>query len=214
MQKACVDAGRDPRTVQLLAVSKHHHVDAIRCLYDLGQRHFGENYMQELQGKQEALVDLKDLCWHMIGPLQRRKAKALRQSGAALESLDSLRLLEALDRAWAEHNNPLRLMVQVNLAAEEQKSGCTLAQLPKLITAIRQRPYCNLRGLMLIPPLDASEQSTRLYFRHLRQLGQEHELPELSMGMSGDLELAIAEGSNWVRIGTAIFGPRPRPLSL
>lgn len=196
--RAAERAGRDPASVTLVAVSKTHPAPAIREAYAAGARVFGESYAQELAGKAEELRDLADLRWHFIGHLQRNKIKQLPLQ-AVIETVDSARLAGALAPRGGE------VFLQVNVAAEESKNGCTLAELPSLVAHVRGIESLVLRGLMTIPP---AGEDPRPHFRKLRELAVEHGLSELSMGMSADLEIAVEEGVTLVRVGTAIFGPR------
>ncbi|HKP59524.1 MAG TPA: YggS family pyridoxal phosphate-dependent enzyme [Polyangiales bacterium] len=208
--RACERAGREPSSVRLIAVSKRHTPEAMRAAYAEGQREFGENYVQELVQKAEALRDLPELRMHAIGRLQRNKVKDLLRVADRLhsvDSVDSLRLAESLAERAAEAGRVLSLLVQVNVAGEAQKGGVREAELPALVAAIRGWPGVTLDGLMVIPP-DVEPEGRRPHFRRLRELAQQHGLRELSMGMSDDLETAIEEGATQVRIGTAIFGER------
>lgn len=205
-------AGSTPgeRTVRLIAVSKRHAPEALRVAYAMGQREFGENYVQELVEKARALPDLPELQLRLIGHLQRNKVKDLLRIGSALRSVDtvdSVRLAETLAREAEMAGRALEILVQVNPAGEAQKSGVAEAELPALVAAIRGMPSLDLRGLMLIPP-NVDPEKRRPYFRRVRELAIELRLVELSMGMSDDLEPAIAEGATQVRVGTAIFGER------
>jgi pyridoxal phosphate enzyme (YggS family) len=206
--RACERAGRAPEDVRLLAVSKKHDVDAIRACYAMGQREFGENYVQELVAKADALADLPDLRLHLIGHLQRNKVKDVVRVGAAVDTVDSLRLAESL----AERANALgkraRVLVQVNVGDEAQKSGVPDSELAALIERIRELPALSLGGLLAIPPVVSDPEQSRPYFRRVRALATEYGLSEVSMGMSDDLEIAIQEGATVVRVGTAIFGSR------
>ncbi|MEO0326024.1 MAG: YggS family pyridoxal phosphate-dependent enzyme [Myxococcota bacterium] len=204
---ACRSAGRDPAEVTLVAVSKRHGPERIREAYDAGQRVFGENYVQELVGKAEALAELADLRFRFIGHLQRNKAKYLVRVRAACDGLGDLRAAEALARRVGE-GPPLPVLVQVNVAGEAQKSGAAPADLPALVREIRALPALRLEGLMTVPPAGDPERA-RPVFRSLRELAAKEGLAALSMGMSADLEVAIEEGATLVRVGTAIFGPRP-----
>ncbi len=205
---ACVAAGRPPGSVELVAVSKTQPVEAVRAAYAAGQRVFGENYVQELVAKAAACADLADVRWHFIGHLQRNKARDVVRVGATVESVDSARLAAALgERAGAEGCR-LDLFVQVNVAAEPQKSGCAVAELPGVIEAVRAQPALRLCGLMTVPPADVDP---RAVFDALAALAAAHGTAGLSMGMSGDLEAAIAAGATHVRVGTAIFGARRPP---
>lgn len=210
---AAREAGRDPTEVRLVAVSKLHDPEAIRAAYAAGQRIFGENYVQELLAKQEALADLGEIRWHFIGHLQRNKAKHLVGGVALLETVDSIKLIRELDKRAARQGEEVRVLIQVHIGDEETKSGCEPGELPELLGAIRESTWIRPRGLMVIPPFELDADETRPYFRALRELRDRHggagALPELSMGMSHDFEVAVAEGSTLVRVGTAIFGPRP-----
>lgn len=202
--RACARAGRDPAKVTLVAVSKTHAPDAVRAAFAAGQRVFGESYAQELAGKAGALADL-DLEWRMIGHLQRNKVKLVVAAGAAIDSVDSPRLASAIARRASDRGVRVPVCLQVNVAGEARKSGVAPSGVGALVQHVRALPGLELRGLMTVPPAD---EDPRPYFRALRELAEEHDLPELSMGMSGDLETAIEEGATMVRVGTAIFGPR------
>jgi pyridoxal phosphate enzyme (YggS family) len=207
---ACARAARSNRDVRLIAVSKRHTPEALQAAYARGQREFGENYVQELVAKARALPELPELQLRLIGHLQRNKVKELLRIGSALrsvDSLDSVRLAETLAREAEAAERKLEVMIQVNPAGEPQKSGTAEGELSALVAAVRGMPSLDLRGLMLIPPNVEPEQR-RPFFRRLRELANDHGLPELSMGMSDDLEPAIEEGSTQVRVGTAIFGER------
>lgn len=205
IERACAKAGRSAGDVALVAVSKVHPASAVREAYEAGQRLFGENYVQELSEKAEALGDLGELRWHFIGHLQRNKVKQVLRTGALIETVDSVRLASEIDKRASE---PVSVMLQVNVAGEAQKAGCDPAELGSLIAAVRAMPKLSLRGLMTIPPLGEEPERSRPHFARLRALASEHGLSELSMGMSADLEVAIEEGATIVRVGTAIFGAR------
>lgn len=207
LETAARAAGRAPSDVRLLAVSKKHGLDAIREAYAAGQRDFGENYVQELVDKARALDDLDGIRWHFIGHLQRNKAKLLLSAAASVQTVDSLRLLETLAKL-ADPAAPLAIHLQVNVAREPQKSGCDPDELPALVAAARAAPALSLEGLMTIPPDDDEPLASAPHFRALRRLALDHGLRSLSMGMSDDLEVAVAEGATIVRVGTAIFGER------
>jgi pyridoxal phosphate enzyme (YggS family) len=208
MAQACERAGRAPESVRLLAVSKYQSLDAMRAAYAIGQREFGENYVQELASKAAALTDLRDLRWHLIGRLQRNKAKDAVRIGCTVQTLDSLRLAESLAARAAELGRVVEVWLQVNLSAEPQKTGVTASELTPLAAAVRALPALKLQGLMTIPNANATPDESRHYFRRLRELAEALGLSGLSMGMSHDLELAIEEGATLVRVGTAIFGAR------
>lgn len=205
---ACASSGRDPSSVCLVAVSKAQSCERIRAAYAAGQRCFAENYVQEWSRKAAELSDLVDLRWRFIGHLQSNKAKVAVQLGASVDSVDSLRLAEVLDRQAAATGCVVEMLLQVNVAGESQKSGCAVAELGAVAVAVAQLPYLRLRGLMTVPPATSDPETSRPHFRRLRELAIDLGLSELSMGMSDDLEVAIAEGATMVRVGTAIFGQR------
>ncbi len=205
---ACRAAGRDPRGVRLVAVSKFHSLCAIREAYDAGQRDFGENYAQELIAKAEGLRDLAGLRLHFIGALQSNKAKLLAPRCQVVETLASSSAARALHERAAALGRSIEVMLQVNVAGERQKSGVAPSSLDELVAQVRALSALRLTGLMTIPPADDPERA-RACYETLARLARERQLAELSMGMSDDLELAIAAGSTTVRVGTAIFGPRP-----
>lgn len=206
--RACEQVERDPRTVKLLAVSKFHSVQSIREAYALGQREFGENYAQELADKAAQLTDLPELRFRFIGGLQRNKLKLLAPLGCAVETLASASTARTLHERAALLGTSLEVMLQVNVAGEAQKSGVPPVELGELVAEVRGLSQLRLTGLMTIPMADDLD-SARGCYRRLRELAEQHGLAELSMGMSDDLEIAIAEGATRVRVGTAIFGARP-----
>jgi pyridoxal phosphate enzyme (YggS family) len=190
------------REVTLVAVSKTHPAEVLRAAHAAGLRVFGENYVQELVAKQAALADLGDVAWHFVGHLQRNKAKDVAGRVALLHGVDSLALAQAIERRAAA---PQDILVEVNTAGEASKAGVAPADLPALLGELRALAKVRCRGLMCIPP---AGEDNRLRFRALAELAREHALPELSMGMSEDYEVAIEEGATIVRVGTAIFGRR------
>ena len=208
--KAVAASGRDPASVRLVAVSKTKPVSAIREAYAAGQRDFGENYAQELDEKAKELADLPDLRWHFIGHLQSNKAKLVAPVAHLVHAVDSPSLASALARR-APHR--LRVLVEVNVAGEAEKHGAAPADVGALLDAIEKESNLELAGLMTMPPhdLDAAKRA----FEDLVKLRDRYvgaaRLPELSMGMSDDLEIAIACGATLVRVGTAIFGAREYP---
>jgi pyridoxal phosphate enzyme (YggS family) len=200
-----------PPHVTLIAVSKMQPAEAVREAYAAGQRHFGENYAQEWRKKAMALVDLPDLVWHFVGALQTNKVKMLVQSAGApfplwIHTVDRESLAQEISRRYASRGVTAQVLLEVNLAGEASKSGCAPGDVPRLAEIVSKMPGLTLRGLTCIPP---AEGDSRPHFAALRELGQSLRLAELSMGMSGDYPIAIAEGATMVRIGTAIFGPRP-----
>lgn len=207
---AATRAGRDPSGVRLVAVSKTQPIEAVRAAYAAGARDFGENYAAELAEKIAATGDLADARWHFIGHLQTNKVKLI--AGAALvHGVDSARLASAIAARFADRVTPV--LVQVSLAGEAQKSGAGRDEVPGILEAIAATGgRVVARGLMTMPPLTEDPEQVRPVFRALRELrdalGGPERLPDLSMGMSGDYEVAIEEGATLVRVGTAIFGVR------
>jgi pyridoxal phosphate enzyme (YggS family) len=210
--KAAMRAGRDPASITLAAVSKMQPEEALREAYAHGQRCFAENYAQHLRDKSAALCDLKDIKWHFIGHLQRNKVKYVISSGAVVETVDSVDLVNILNNAAAASGRSIDCMVQVNIGDESQKSGVNADAVEPVLEAVEKANRLRLMGLMIIPPWDLEPDETRKYFVLLRKLRDElggyERLPKLSMGMSGDFEQAVEEGADIVRVGTAIFGDR------
>jgi pyridoxal phosphate enzyme (YggS family) len=206
---ACQRTGRDPSSVQLVSVSKGHPEELIRVAYDAGMRVFGENYAQELAEKATRLSDLPEIGWRFIGHLQRNKIKLIERAQATVDTVDSLRLAEAISTRAAARGATVEVLVQVNLGDERQKSGCKPEEVPALVKSVRALPNVTLRGLMTVAPHLENAEATRPFFAALRELAEAQGLPELSMGMTHDLDQAVEEGSTMLRIGTAIFGPRP-----
>lgn len=205
---ACLRAGRRPDEVELCAVSKLHPASAIAEAYRAGQRLFGENYAQELRDKWTELSSLEGIRFHFIGRLQKNKAKYVAPAAETMESLDSLELASELDRRCAALGRQLSVLVEVNFD-EAQKGGIPPADVPDFLRSLRNFPNLAADGLMVIPPAGISEEETRRIFRTLASLRRAAGLRRLSMGMSHDFEIAIEEGATIVRVGTAIFGPRP-----
>jgi pyridoxal phosphate enzyme (YggS family) len=206
MENACARARRDPASVKLLAVTKVFGAEAIREAYTLGLRDFGENYVQEMERKAPAITDLADARFHLIGHLQSNKTKKAAQLFSSVDSIDSVKLAQRLDGESA----PLDAMIEVKLSEEETKSGADPVNLSAIVDAIRSSPHLKLVGLMTVPPWSEDAEESRTYFAKLRELAVQHTIPELSMGMSNDLEVAIEEGATWVRVGTALFGRRKK----
>ncbi len=206
---ACDRAGRDPSDITLVAVSKAHPEEAIRRAHAAGLRVFGENYAQELAGKASALSDLGDIRWRFIGHLQRNKIKLVERARAAVDTVDSIRLAEAISTRAAARGVQVEVLLQVNVGQEAQKSGCAPHEVGSLVEAVRRLPNLDLRGLMTVAPHQEDPVDSRPIFAKLRELAEAHSLPELSMGMTHDLEAAVLEGTTMLRIGTALFGPRP-----
>ena len=201
------------QSVALLAVSKKKSHHLIREAYNAGQRCFGESYAQEAVEKITQLNDLSDIQWHFIGPIQSNKSASIAENFSWVQSVDRLKIARRLNQQRPEHLPPLNVLIQVNIDNEENKSGCTLIELAELAECIDQSDKLVLRGLMAIPKKSENEQQQRLSFKKLytcyHQLKSQYStIDTLSMGMSGDVEAAIHEGSSMVRIGTDIFGAR------
>lgn len=202
--KAALSAGRDPSDITLVAVSKVKPAVDLRAAYDAGQRHFGENYIQEFAGKSAELGDLPGGSFHFIGKLQSNKTKQAASLFQVVQTVDSVKLARRLN----DCATPLDIFLEVKLSPEETKGGLDEADLPELIEYCAGLEHVHLRGLMGMPPWCDDPEQVRPYFRRLRSLAEKHSLAEVSMGMSHDLEAAIQEGSTLVRVGTAIFGKR------
>lgn len=200
---------RDPGSVGLLAVSKTKPASDLREAFSAGLRDFGENYLQEALGKQTELSDLP-LIWHFIGPIQSNKTRAIAENFAWVHSVDRLKIAQRLSEQRPADLPPLNVCIQVNVSGEASKSGCTPEDLPALAQAISALPNLRLRGLMAIPEPTEDSDEQNAAFSAVRTLQDQLNLPldTLSMGMSHDLEAAIAQGATWVRIGTALFGAR------
>jgi hypothetical protein len=209
IREAAQASQRDCATVGLLAVSKTKPAAAIRQAFAAGVRDFGENYLQEALEKQLELGDLP-LIWHFIGPIQSNKTKAIAEHFAWVHSVDRLKIAQRLSDQRPAHLPALNICLQVNVSGEASKSGCNPDELPALAQAVTQLPNIRLRGLMTIPEPTDDVACQHAAFARLRELqdGLGLDLDTLSMGMSHDLEAAIAEGATWVRIGTALFGAR------
>ena len=200
---------RDVNSIYLLAVSKTKPAQAVREAYAAGMHDFGENYLQEALGKQAELTDLP-LSWHFIGPIQSNKTRAIAENFAWVHSVDRLKIAQRLSEQRPADLAPLNICIQVNVSGEASKSGCTPADLPALANAISALPRLKLRGLMAIPEPTEDRAAQDAAFATVRELqaSLNLQLDTLSMGMSHDLESAIAQGATWVRIGTALFGAR------
>lgn len=212
---ACEKCCREPNSVKLLAVSKRHSVESIRIAAQAGQRDFGENYLQEAQEKIQALR-AESLSWHFIGPLQSNKTRSAAEAFDWVHSVDRLKIAQRLSAQRPAELPPLNICLQLNIDAEESKSGFCLDELGHAATQIAQLPNIRLRGLMAIPKARSEHDAQRLSFAAVRESWEQlktelnsEDWDTLSMGMSADLEAAIAEGATIVRIGTALFGERP-----
>ena len=209
IRAAALAVQRDVTSVHLLAVSKTKPAAALRDAYAAGLRDFGENYLQEARAKQVELADLP-LCWHFIGPIQSNKTRDIAEHFAWVHSVDRLKIAQRLSEQRPDGLLPLNICIQVNVSGEASKSGCAPADLPALAHAISALPRLTLRGLMAIPEPTDERAEQDAAFAKVRELqeGLNMGLDTLSMGMSHDLESAIAQGATWVRIGTALFGAR------
>lgn len=202
----------------MLAVSKTRPAAEIREAAAAGQYAFGENYLQEALDKIAELGDVHGLQWHFIGPIQSNKTRPIAQHFEWVHSVDRLKIARRLNEQREALQTPLNICLQVNIDNEDSKAGCLLSELPQLAAAVSALPNLRLRGLMAIPDPDQSEDDLKLSFHRLakalaelrQQPDIEAPLDTLSMGMSSDLEVAIAEGATWVRVGTALFGERQR----
>ncbi len=204
IQDAARRAGRARSEVTLIAVTKKFPAQVTQDAYDLGLRHFGENYVQEFETKHPVLAELKDAEFHLIGHLQSNKTRTAGELFQVIETVDSEKLARRLDQV----GRPLEVMIEVKLSEEDSKAGADPDALPALIDAIGACPNLRLTGLMTMPPWSDDPEVTRPYFRRLAVLARQHGLTGLSMGMSHDLEAAIEEGATQIRVGTALFGPR------
>jgi pyridoxal phosphate enzyme (YggS family) len=216
IQQITKNVNRNPDEITLLAVSKGQPAEAIQKAYEQGQRHFGENYLQEALEKQQQLSDLTNITWHFIGPLQSNKTRKVAENFDWVHSVDRIKVAERLNRLRNGHPTPLNVCLQVNINNEESKSGLLVNEVGEVAHAVAKLPNLKLRGLMAIPKKNQSDSEQRASFKAVAQLlsklkigsPQLATLDTLSMGMSADLEAAIAEGATIVRVGTAIFGPR------
>lgn len=210
--EACNRANRSADSVALLAVSKTRSVDEIRAAAATGQVAFGENYLQESVEKIEELSEL-NLEWHFIGPIQSNKTRPIAEHFDWVHSVDRLKIAQRLSDQRPETASDLNICIQLNISAEDQKAGCSVAEFPALARQIAALPKLCLRGIMVIPEATDDEELLRQRFRHTAELLDQLKadiptLDTLSMGMSGDIDAAISEGSTMVRVGTALFGPR------
>ncbi len=212
VEEATARAGRPAGSVLLLAVSKNKPPDAIRAAYAAGQRAFGENYAQELSQKASELRDLDGIAWHFIGRLQRNKVRQVVQAARVVHAADRAELALELGKRAAAAGVRVRVLVEVNVAGEASKGGCAPGELGAVLAAIRAEASLEAGGLMTIPPESVDPEEARPFFAALRALRDAHggaaALADLSMGMTHDFPVAIAEGATIVRVGTAIFGAR------
>ena len=214
IDNACRKAGRDRSEVRLIAVSKTKPADDIKQVYDMGQRIFGENKVQELCGKVPQLPE--DIEWHLIGHLQQNKVKYLMENTAMIHSVDSFRLAETISKEAQKHNKVMPVLLEINVAEEESKFGIAASEAEEMVRQISALPGVEIRGFMTVAPFVDDPEENRWVFRELKQLCVDInnkninniKMNELSMGMTNDFEIAIEEGATFVRVGTAIFGER------
>jgi pyridoxal phosphate enzyme (YggS family) len=204
IQAAAVRAKRDPKSITLIAVTKKVPVDRMREVAACGVKDFGENRLQEAISKIDELRDFGPT-WHFIGHIQTNKAKKVAEKFDWIHSVDRT---DVADKLGLTAMKPLSILIEVKLHEEPNKSGTAISELPALIEAIRRHEKLRLKGLMVVPPFLENPEEVRPYFRQLRKLAAQYELPELSMGMTHDFEVAIEEGATMVRIGTGLFGKR------
>ena len=218
IRRACGRAGRDPGDVTLIAVSKTKPVELLREAYDLGTRVFGENKVQEIVEKYEALP--KDIHWHMIGHLQRNKVKYIIDKVDLIHSVDSVRLAETIEKEAAKHDLTANILLEVNVAEEESKFGLNVDEVEQVVDEIAKFSHIKVCGLMTIAPFVENPEENRPYFRRLRNLSVDIggknvdnvTMSILSMGMTNDYEVAVEEGATMVRVGTGLFGARDYAL--
>ncbi len=214
IQKACLRSGRDRKEVTLIAVSKTKPVSMIEEVYNEGIRDFGENKPQELREKYDSMP--KDINWHMIGHLQRNKIKYVVDRACMIHSVDSIRLAQAIEEEAAKKNRIIPILLEVNIAKEESKFGFMEEEIYDAVEIISKLPHLKIEGLMTIAPFVENAEENRVHFKNLRKLSVDIKqknidnvnMCNLSMGMTGDYEIAIEEGATFVRVGTGIFGER------
>lgn len=206
IKAACDRAGRAYDTVTLIAVSKTKPNEMIMEAYDAGIRDFGENHVQELVGKMDTLPD--DIRWHMIGHLQTNKVKYIVGRVCMIHSVDTLKLAREISKEAVKKNVTVAVTVEVNIAGEESKFGGTLSEGEELVREVSKLPGIEVKGLMCVAPYTENAEDNRIYFKNLKTMADKLGLRELSMGMSGDYEVAVEEGATYVRVGSSIFGAR------
>ncbi len=214
IERACLDSGRDPNEVKLLAVSKKQSLWKLKEMFALGQRSFGENYVQELLQKQESLSDLA-IEWHLIGPLQSNKVSKVVGKVRLIHSVSNIKLVKQIANKAKEQNITQDILLQINTSGEISKSGVSLESSSEFIREALMYPHIKVQGLMTMPPFTDDGEDSRPHFNILRKLRDDFRdsgIEELSMGTTQDFEIAIQEGATIIRIGEALFGPREAPL--
>lgn len=205
--------GYERSHVTLVAVTKKFSADVIREGYQAGLREFGENYVQEFSEKARQLRGLDGNRYHLIGHLQSNKVRPAAELFHLIETIDSVKLMGRLDRAAAELGKNVEALLEIKLSEEPNKTGASPQDVPKLLDAASKCANTRITGLMTVPPWSEDAELSRPYFRRLAELAQKYGLKRLSMGMSNDFEVAIEEGATIIRVGTALFGRRPKPTS-
>jgi PLP dependent protein len=206
--------GRKRSDITLVAVTKKFSSGRIREAYEAGLRDFGENYVQEFAGKRAELADLADARFHLIGHLQSNKARQASEVFQVIETVDSASLLRRLNTIAGERRQMIDVMFEIKLSTEESKSGATPEELPELVKASEGCAHLSVSGLMTVPPWSENPEDSRPYFNTLAALARQYGFSTLSMGMSGDFEVALEEGATTIRVGTALFGARPKPSAV
>jgi len=204
IEHAAARAGRRAEEITLVAITKTFPASVIREAYELGLRHFGENYVQEFETKAPEVRSLDGAKFHFVGHLQSNKARRAAELFHVIETIDSVKIAKRINELSAKK----QVMIEVKLSPEQTKSGVAPENLEPLVNAIREMPNLELSGLMTMPPWSEDPEASRPYFQRLRQLAEKFRLPCLSMGMSQDFEVAIEEGATHIRLGTALFGSR------
>jgi hypothetical protein len=211
IQRAVARNGRSRGDVTLVAVSKKFSALALQVAYTAGVRVFGENYVQEFAQKRVELEALTEAKYHLIGHLQSNKARLATSLFDTIHTIDSVRLLQRLEAAAVEAGKCVDALIEVKLSGEDTKSGAEETEIPPILEAAALCVKVRLTGLMTMPPWSADAETARPYFKRLAGMGRHYNLSQLSMGMSNDFEVAIEEGATLIRVGTALFGPRPKP---
>lgn len=208
--RAVAHCGRNRADVTLVAVSKKFSAPALQPAYEAGLRHFGENYVQEFAQKLPQLGDLTEARYHLIGHLQSNKARLAVSLFDAIHTVDSAKVLQKLEAAAVEAGKTVEALIEVKLSGEDTKAGAPETGIPAILEEAAICAKVRVTGFMTMPPWSTDAETARPYFQRLAGLGRLYKLSQLSMGMSNDFETAIEEGATLIRVGTALFGPRPR----
>ncbi len=213
IEEAVRRAGRKRSEITLVAVSKKFSAAHIREAYDAGLSNFGENYVQEFAEKRPELAGLPDARFHLIGHLQTNKARVAAELFQVIETADSPKLLQRLEAAMGSTEGTLEVLLEIKLSDEMSKTGAAPEDIPSLLDTASACSHLDVCGLMIVPPWSDMAENSRPYFRRIAELAAKYKLPKISMGMSGDFEIAIEEGATIIRVGTALFGARPKPVA-